>query len=329
MVTISIHEPAPFSGVAYYRSIGTLSFLPKLNKKIQLKRPEQIAWNSLIDTDILYMERPQHHSDLTALEIAKDFNVKVWVDYDDFLHGIPEYNPTYKMYSKPEILERIEQAMTMANVVTVSTPFLKDFYSKFNQNIHVLENAHNDYKYPFKKIEQTELAINWRGSATHREDLLSVKENLVDLSHRHNWGWTFIGNDTWYITDYMKNCYSFSEVDVATYNKFILDLRSAIQIVPLLFSDFNRAKSNIGWIEGTYAGSATIAPLLPEFEKPGVINYMDKPDSFGYYLEKAIKSKSFRKKKYNESYEYIHDNLLLSDLNKKRIEIVEGLLDGK
>ena len=332
MSKISIHEPAPFSGVAYYRSIGTLFHLPKLSNNIELKIIDTVAWNSLIDTDILYMERPQADTDLIALEIAKDFNVKVWVDFDDLLHEIPKYNPTWKFYNDKDsnILRNVEKAMKMADIVTVSTPFLKNYYSKFNKDIHVVENAHNDYKYPFIKIKKTEEAVNWRGSATHRNDLLSVKQDLVDLSHKYlNWGWTFIGNDTWYITESMKNCYGFSEIDVATYNNFIKDLKSAVQIVPLMFSDFNTAKSNIGFIEGTYAGSVTICPALEEFEKPGAINYTDKPDSFKYCLEKAMKSKAFRKKKYDESYEYIHDNLLLSNINKKRIEIIEGLLDDK
>lgn len=328
MLKISIHEPAPLTAVSYYRSIGTLSYLYKLNPKIKINISHQISWASLVDTDIFYMERPQHNNDLIALELAKDFNIKTWIDLDDLLHGIPTYNPCYKSYNDKDspLLKNVEKAMKMADVVTVSTPAIKEFYSKFNNNIHVIENAHNDYKYPFKKIIDTFDSINWRGSATHRQDLLSVAQDMFRIAKEYDkWGWVFIGNDIWFITDNIKNHFNLTECDTVDYNKFIKDAKSAIQIVPLLFSPFNISKSNIGWIEGTYAGSVTICPKLPEFEKPGAVNYTDKEGSFGYYLEKAIKSKTFRYENYVKSYEYIKENLLLSQINKKRLNIIESL----
>lgn len=56
------------------------------------------------------------------------------------------------------------------------------------------------------------------------------------------------------------------------------------------------------------------------------MNYTEKQDSFGYYLEKCIKSKTFREENYLKSYEYIKENLLLSKINLKRLEIIERLL---
>lgn len=329
MVKISIHEGAPLSAVSYYRSIGTLSYLSKINKKITTDILSKTSWASIVNTDIFYMERPQTNNDLEALEIAKDFNVKIWIDFDDLLHDIPKYNPCYKMYKNNDslLLKNVEKALKIADVVTVSTSTIKDYYLKFNENIHVIENAHNDYRYPFEKITETFDSINWRGSTTHRQDLLSVSQDIFRISDTYDkWAWVFIGNDIWFITDKIKRHFNIEECCTVVYNKFIKDARSAIQIVPLLFSPFNTAKSNIGWIEGTYAGSVTICPKLPEFEKPGAVNYTDKEGSFGYYLEKAIKSKMFRYENYVKSYEYIKENLLLSNINKKRLEIIDRLL---
>lgn len=318
----------PNSAVSFYRSIGPMSYLPKLDKNIELRLPSKISWSTIAGADIFYIERPQENNDLAAIKLAKDFNAKIWLDFDDLLHEVPKYNPSYKFYNDKRTQDNIEEAMLLADVITVSTNEIKDYYYEMNNNIHVIENSHNDYIYPFNKITDTKETINWRGSDTHRQDLLSVAENIWSVSERNPaWGWTFIGKDPWYITEKIKNYFQFDECDIVTYNKFILDLRSAIQIVPLIQNNFNKGKSNIGWLEGTYCGSATIAPSLPEFDKPGVINYMDKEDSFGYYLEKAIKSKSFRQQKYIESYEYIKENLLLSTINKKRLEIVEMLYE--
>jgi hypothetical protein len=327
MVKISIHEPMPMSAVSYYRSIGVLSYLPKLNNKIKINIPEQISWSSLIGTDIFYMERPQYEKDLQAMCMAKDFNVKVWVDYDDLLHEIPKYNPAYTPYKNSNLLQNIETVFKTADIITVSTQSIKEYYSKkFNlNNIHIIPNAHNDYQYPFNIVTDTVTSINWRGSNTHRHDLLSVKDALINTSKTSDgWAYTFIGNDTWFVSDEIKNCFTFGEMDIIDYFKFTKELKSAIQIVPLVDNEFNRAKSNIGWLEGTYSGSVTIAPDLIEFKYPGIVNYVD---NFVYKLEKAIKSKEYRKEKYLESYEYIKNNLLLSQINNQRLNIIEALLN--
>jgi hypothetical protein len=332
MLEIAIHESAPLSAVSYYRSIGTLSFLPVINSNIKINIPPRISWNSLINTDIFYIERPESDGDLEALELAKDFNIKTWVDIDDLLHEVPKYNPCYENYFdkssiKTRMLRNFEKALKIADIVTTSTPAIKEYYSEYNSNIHVIENAHNDYRYTFEKVEDQFDSINWRGSQTHRQDLLSVADDMFRIANIYEkWTWVFIGNDIWFITDRIKRHFNIKECCTVVYNKFIKDAKAAIQIVPLLHSKFNEAKSNIGFIEGVYAGSCVVVPNLPEFDKPGAIKYTEGNGSFGYNLEKAIKSKTFRQKNYLESYDYVKENLMLSKINKKRIEIIERLL---
>jgi hypothetical protein len=331
MPHITIHEPMPLSAVAFYRSIGVFSYLSKLDPTITISVPESISWAALSGTDIFYMQRPQSPRDLLTLNMARNFNIPVWVDYDDLLHEIPRYNPGWDYFRKPpaEPLNRIIEAITAADIVTVSTPAIRDYYLKYNKNIHVIENAHNDYRYPLKIVNDTYENVNWRGSNTHRQDILSVATYIFDLAQQYsNWKFSFIGNDLWYITERIPNCIHLKECDIIDYFYFIREWKSAIQINPLLDNAFNIAKSNIAFIEGTYAGSATIAPDLPEFSKcQGAILYTpDDGKIFAYQLEKCMKSKSYRQEKYRESFEYVRDNLLLSQVNRKRIEIIGELI---
>jgi hypothetical protein len=218
----------------------------------------------------------------------------------------------------------MRKSLEIADIVTVSTEFIKNYYSDINQEIIVIPNAHNDYNYPLQKVTETTDFINWRGSNTHRQDILSCAEEMVQLSRKYpDWAWSFIGNDLWYITDQIARHYNLKETDIISYHKYIKEIAPAIQIVPLVLSDFNRAKSNIAWLEGTYSGAATIAPDLPEFNASGCVNYTDKEGSFTYHLEKLICSKEYRQKKYHESFDHINDNLLLSKINQLRLGIVE------
>lgn len=336
MIKIAICDTAPDGACSYYRSIGPLSKLRKINPNIEVTYIEAVSWYILSSFDVLFIGRPAEENLIQSMEMAKEMGIKVWIDFDDCLHEIPTDNPAHDYYKLK--LPQIEKALDIADVITASTQFIADYYRnnpfKNNalhticRNIHVVENAHNDYIFPFNKVDSQINFINWRGSATHRQDLLSCVRAMHDTSEKFpEWGWMFIGNDIWYVTDKIKNCYNPREMDVVGYNKFIRELKPAIQIVPLLDSPFTRSKSNIAWIEGTWSGAATLAPDLPEFSKPGAVNYKaEDNDNFGYYLEKLIKSASFRKENYEKSFEYIKDNLMLSQINKKRIEVLEGLL---
>ena len=102
MLKITIHEPAPLSAVSYYRSVGTFSYLYKINNKIQIDLPTQISWKVLANSDIFYIERPHQKNDIDALELARDFNVKTWIDFDDLFHCVPEYNPCYRDFFRKD-----------------------------------------------------------------------------------------------------------------------------------------------------------------------------------------------------------------------------------
>jgi hypothetical protein len=115
---------------------------------------------------------------------------------------------------------------------------------------------------------------------------------------------------------------------IIDYFKFFNELNPNIFIYTLKDTQFNRAKSNISWIEATYAGAAVIAPsFLPEFANmPGVIAYNELMDSVfenvkDYYKGLAITN--------DLSWKYIKENLLLSQVNNKRYQSLLELKNNK
>lgn len=324
MIRIKVCDLAPNGACSYYRSLGPLSKLNKLNPEISVEYIENVSMRHLVDTDILFLARPTEDAYLQSLEFAKSFGVKVWIDFDDALHLLPKDNPGYHHFMEPKRLENIEKAIRRAHVVTVSTITIKEMYAKHNPNIIIVENAFNDYNYGFKKRNNDTKYISWRGSNTHRNDLLSCKEEMVFLSKSFpDWEWIFLGGDVWYVTEYIKQAMSMADMEIVNFYRFMYNLQPVIHICPLINTKFNHSKSNIAWIESTWAGATCLAPAIPEFQKPGCVNYTD---NFKYLLEKMIKSKSFRRENYEKSFNYIKENLLLSQINKKRLKIVEDLM---
>lgn len=325
MIKIKICDVAPRGACSYYRGIGPLSKLAKINPEIQIEYLEAISWTVLSDCDILFLMRPIETNYIETMYLAKSFGIPVWIDFDDCLHEIPDDNPA--RYYIQDRLKNMETAVKIADVVSVSTNHIKRYYQQWNANIHVIENAFNDYNYILEKRENDNKYISWRGSATHRKDLLSCTEDIITISKQYpDWEWAFIGADAnreWFLYEPIEKCAMIPEMEIVKYNQYIYDLKSSIHIIPLINTAFNHSKSNISWIEGTWAGSVCIAPEFNEFKKPGCLTYTD---NFRYLLEKSIKSKSFRQENYEKSLQYIKDNLLLSQINQKRISIIEDLI---
>lgn len=312
--------------VHYYR-LFPLRFLHKILPGVQVTIHQDIRWQTVLGQDVLFFARPQSENDLKCIKNCKNMGLKVWVDLDDLLHAVPGYNKSFKFYGKKETQKCIEESIALADVVTASTKVISDFYSQFNKNIFIIPNAFNDYMLKLEKPKTLLKTINWRGSDTHRQDIMSIASQLFDVANSHtDWLVSLIGPDLWYITDGLKNCANIPPADLGIYFDLIKKLRPSIQFCPLVINDFNAAKSNISWIEGVYSGAVCIAPQLPEFEKPGIVNYTQKDGSFAYNLEKLIEDAKYREKNYNESFDYIQENLLLSKVNVMRADILKGLL---
>jgi hypothetical protein len=327
MIKIKICDVAPRGACSYYRSIGPLSKIHKINPEIHVEYIESVSWSAMADADILFLARPVENNYIEAIEFAQSFGVKTWIDFDDALTLLPKDNPGHDYFRSDAVIKNIEKAIRNTDLLTVSTNNLKNLYSKLNTNIVVIENAFNDYNYNFEKRSNGTKYISWRGSNTHRDDLLSCKDDFISVSSQFpEWQWVFLGGDQremWYILNGLNNYQSIGDLEIVKYNRFIHNLQPSIHVCPLLDTEFTRSKSNIAWIEATWAGAATIGPSIPEFVKPGCVNYTN---NFQYVLEKLIKSKSFRKENYEKSFEYIRDNLLLSKMNEKRISVIEELM---
>jgi hypothetical protein len=322
---VKVGVQSPHGACSYYRTMGVLSKLRKLNPNISIELITEIEWHLIADADVLYLERPANANFHKACTIAKDYNVPLWIDYDDNLFDVPPYNPAYENYSKKQTKEVLASCIKMADVVTVTTKELQIVYGNLNKNIKVVENAFNDYNYKLEKKPSKNESLCWRGSRTHRNDLLGVLDEMVELSNKYeDWGWCFVGSDLWYVTDNIANHYQTNELPQLKFFKFMKNTNAAIQLAPLAFNRFNVGKSNIAWLEGVFAGSCCIAPHLPEWEKPGIETYKNR-DEFKSKLDMLMRDKKKRERNFKDSRKYIVDNLLLSNINRKRLEILEGL----
>ena len=321
--------PNPSDATALYRSTGVLSKL-KHHIDCHFSFDNNVSWSTLAWNDILFCQRPWGKPFYSACLIAKNNNMPIWMDFDDYLLDVPEWNPAYKFFSSPQEKELFKEMLNMSDAITVTTEHLKQKFLKFNPNVFIIPNAHNDYLFKFDYNFSTSKKIVWRGSNTHLEDFRSIVETIRNLQSNEltDWQLNVIGDDPLKFKSLIKFKHH-PPVDPIEYFIFIKELNPLIQLVPLVVNDFNKSKSNIAWIEGIYSGAVSVAPKdMVEFNRPGVFLYDDLSD-FENILRESVKNPQELKQFYDEGFEFVKEKLLLSKVNELRKTLVEKLMDLK
>ena len=333
--------PNKNDSTSFYRGFGPWGALrKKLPPEIRVEpQREDITWASLKMVDAVFLQRPFNKGHLTIAEMCKSRNIKLWVDYDDALLHVPDDNPTYEQYSNASHQNNVMKILDMADVVTLSTQHLLETYanllpenlrSEFRRKSHVISNAFDDHDFTYpKNPEDQKRCVMWRGSATHTRDLSDYAIEIVQAHKKApHWLFTFIGYHPWFIAQHFdKKSYVHSPgIDVYDYFREIALIKPAVCIVPLFDSTFNKCKSNIAWIEASFAGAVTIAPNWDEWKKPGCLTYKTQAE-FSSLLESAMREEIDFTKLNKESWEFIEDQLFLSYVNIEREEILRNLLE--
>lgn len=331
MTRILACVPLAYDATSYYRAYGVFPNLREhYIKDLSVQNfigGGRRTWAELLTFDILFMQRPAYPEWLKLAEYMKGLGKKIWIDHDDNLFELPPYNRVVDTYN-PVVKKAMLDMMRIADVVTVSTPALqKYFMENFAINSTVIPNALNDILTPMaNEYNQAKTGDRfcWRGSETHQADLMQHADQLTNaMTNRANTFWDFMGYNPFFVTMNFpseKWKYYLPE-DIMVYTANMRIVRPQVMHVPLIHDGLNECKSNIAWIEGTAAGAITIAPDWPEWRKPGILNYAS-ADEYGSMLMRPVDD---GKERWEASRNYIQENLLLTQVNKQRAEIIQTL----
>lgn len=332
-VKVLVNCPNPQDATSLYRGVGPLGTLRRQDDRIQIESAMEYYWGTFKLHDLLFIQRPYNAKHLMAIQMAKDNNVPVWIDYDDDLFSVPQSNPAHRVYNKDDVRKTVATCIATADVVTVSTQYLKDQFQKgpqaLNKDIRVIPNAFDDdlLRYRTKPNQERRRLMAWRGSNTHQSDLHSCLPQIVDAVNKDStWTWLFQGDAPWFLTSKLGNNAIFAEpLDPIVYFKQMHEMKPSVMIVPLEDNTFNRSKSNIAWMESAFFGGMTIAPQWDEWKRPGCVNYAS-PDEFGRAIQDIMKGVYNPTDMAEEAWAYIQENLLLSRVNEMRLQVIQDLL---
>ncbi len=140
--------------------------------------------NDLFFLDIVIVERNVLDDDFTNLliEKCKLLDIKLIYELDDDLINIDLSHPQYEKYSKAS--KTIVRIAENADELVVSTNYLKDKLSIYNDNITVIPNTLTeawDKETTFQPKDSNLIKIGYMGTTTHKNDLKLVEEAIINV----------------------------------------------------------------------------------------------------------------------------------------------------
>lgn len=323
MINVLCLFPQKHDATSWYRGIGPMSELKKRGLVNIIEAKDKIDWSDLIGVNLVFIQRPFRKSDCDLLMFAKRLNIKVWIDYDDDILNVQQDNPVYELYSKKETKDAVRFCTQNADAISVSTEALK----YLREDAIVIPNSLNLDIFNLSEATHNSNVVLWRGSHTHQKDLMTYRDEFIEISDELQCQMHFVGYKPWFIIEGLANkkWVSVQSLDIIQFHAFLQGDRPKVVVVPLVDNVFNDCKSNIAWIEASMAGALTVAPDKPEWRRPGVFNYTGN-ESFKYQTMKAFKtSENKHKELLKLSQDDIKENFNLKTNNQRRLEIIERL----
>jgi hypothetical protein len=287
-------------------------------------------WTYFLPYDVVYLHRPHTALDFHIIERSKLLGVPLWIDLDDDLEYITADNPSYSLFANSQAKECIAHAIREADILTVGGEcHAERLRREYKRDVILRPTALDDRLLPLKKPFKFSKKIAWRGSESHRTDLLYYQDELSEVLKKITYeSLTFFGlNPYWLDWDAIPYQWVDKTQDPFQFYVAFTAHNACFHLTPMIDTEFNRVKSNLCWSDATLAGSIVFAPdYLPEYQRPGVYHYKEGSTRFKDALLDCFESYEFElEQMHNDSWNWITDNILMSKINKKRIEVLKNL----
>lgn len=326
MSNILIVCPDRNDATAFYRASGISHDLANKsghNIKVMGGGEAPITWQVLSEYEIIMMQRPFTPNGAELCKYAKGMNKKLWIDYDDNLFALNPENRAFLTYSNADTQQNIKVCLAAADVVTVPTEFLRQSYLPFNKDIRVIPNAFNDDIFSRGELKPRAKKVLWRGPDTHIYDMMTYGKEINQISEEFaDWEFLFMGFYPWFTSE-TKNKGHIQGLDVISYYNRIRDEAPSAFHVLLHDDTFNRCRSNIAWIEGSWAGAVCVVPGW--WNVPGALPYST-PDEYYEAMRSLLSGEVDIEVMNRMAWEFIMDTLRLSKVNIQRLELINSLL---
>ena len=212
---------------------------------------------------------------LRQMADANNFRLIYEIDDICFHEDIPDYNKYKTAFTDPKIRQSAQEMMEICDEITVTCPFMRDYYlSKTNnKNVTVIPNfmpkfwlgGRSDINRTMESFEKNKRKprILYAGSGAHfdvenrtkfKDDFEHVNDVIRNTVDKYQW--VFLGAHPLPVRDLIQN----GKVEfhpwkrLYEYGQGLYDLNVNMIVAPLQNNTFNKAKSDLKYIEACALG---------------------------------------------------------------------------
>ncbi len=320
------------TGVGFYRVWSILMMLKKLDlaevKTAEYKWSEGDVQFPTIDeladigewADIILFQRHDLGNYIAVFgALSELFNIPFILETDDNVRFVRPWNPGYRGYNpQGEALIWHRKVFEKVHGVIVSTRELKEFHAKDHKYITICPNSLDMSLRDNLPIPDHpgEIRIGWLGSAAHTENLKPILEPTYQILRDYP-------QTVFYFQNMYQNFYKAMPKDIKArvrptewrnmkeWGGYIAGLGLDIGLAPLADNMFNRAKSNLRWMEYSINKTAVIVSPVKAYEnvihlETGMI--AKEPEEWYENMKILIENESFRKQIGENAYKSVKEN---------------------
>jgi len=289
------------TGSTSYRVIQPAHLLDKHNlatvAMVEPKEDHGKVMKAMAVADVVISLRISSERWAKVLESLTRWGKKVIMDVDDDLLTVSAYSPHYQLLGIEEAFhvgdhgertplwvdgENIDLAknrenqkwfrecLHLADLITVSSPYLAELYSEFGPTKVVPYSIDLDV-WPIHSsvwYDTKTLRLAWRGGASHYEDLMSVRKPLEQLMKRHPnltlvmAGWCPGGLIEGLPKDRVE---IYPWIGNEHFIAFMAGLGADMAFYPWAQIPFNKGKTNTAWLEWSALGVPGVYPAMTPY----------------------------------------------------------------
>ena len=305
-VTRVIYYPAPAEASAWYRCVIPSLVLNAGGKIHSYVTRTRIAREAL-DFDVIVIQLDFSPSALKFAKSLQSMGKKVVFEIDDAFDALEEWHPGYEHLKQSGVQDQVKAMIANADMVTVTTPYLKERYAQYAKRIEVIPNCLPLHDWPKAEPNTSgTFRVLWAGSPSHYGDLAEVGRVLQDFATgRPEVRLVFFGRRPVELDGILS--IEFHEwVEFKDFPQKLADLKADVAIAPLSDVPFNHAKSNLRLIQYGATGYPVIASDVGHYSETGkgLIPLCKTPSDWREALEFMYANPDFRKLMAKKSMEF-------------------------
>jgi len=286
--------------------------------------------------DIVVMQKFMSPEGFAFHETCKEF-WPVLTEVDDDFINVPCWNPAFSPQANAHYMAAMQLESTHALIC--STPYLLDLFSKmYDKRGHVIPNG-IDVEYwdnlP-NPAKHSGINIGWVGAASHREDLKILVDVIPEVNKRYSdIQWLFMsgGGIPDEIVEHPNVRFIREWWPANEYARAVKLKGFDIGLAPLLDHPFNKAKSNLRWLEYSAMGIPTVASEIGHFNE--TIRHTEtgfvcsNTEEWIEHISQLVERECSRKDIGKAAKEDISKNWNLKDISKRYADILSQEVKAK